>query len=498
MSRPRHRELLLSLKYSTIEACFSVPMLNLTLPSFSFVIAFAAAALGWGPAGVGFMAALPHLSNLFQPLLATWLRQRLSLYHIMALTFIFNALPWGFVSFLPLQSDHARDVMFMLILTVATMANCLGAVSWSAAISELVPPRLSGRFFGRRNLVFGFWTLVVVLAVSKVADRGQNSLTTFGWIFAVAGLARLIGFFFLTRMKFPESVMKRAPVPPDFSEIILPFRSANYLKLVAFIGIWGLLLNLGQPFYPVFIVQGLHRSLGDVGVLTALAGIGGLLTLKGWGWLSDRFGSKPVLYVCSLLWALAGLASWTFAGERFFWHLALSYLVVGGTTAGFQLCQFQLMLKLAPANKAPYVAVFLALSSALTAVGPLLGGLILRLLPDELGTFLGQTIRDYHVLILGSMVGCLLSTHLLDFVREEEAHPSEAVWRTMGRMQPFNPMLTLTSAAQMVLSPGGLIGLTQRSLRMVRRQVKAIGDVGGELVDGTTEVIRSKLPGDEK
>lgn len=50
----------------------------------------------------------------------------------------------------------------------------------------------------------------------------------------------------------------------------------------------------------------------------------------------------------------------------------------------------------------------------------------------------------------------------------------------------------------MVLTPGGLIGLTQRSLRMVRRQVKAIGEVGEELVDGTTEAIRSKLPGDEK
>ncbi len=93
MNRFRHRELLLTLKASTIEASFSVPMLNLTMPSFPFVIAFAAAALGWGPAGVGFMAALPHLCNLVQPLLMTWLRRRLSLHEIMMLTFIFSALP---------------------------------------------------------------------------------------------------------------------------------------------------------------------------------------------------------------------------------------------------------------------------------------------------------------------------------------------------------------------------------------------------------------------
>src|SRR5687768_7911415 len=44
---PRRRDLLLSLKYSTIEACFSVPMLNLTMPNLPFVIAFVVAALHW-------------------------------------------------------------------------------------------------------------------------------------------------------------------------------------------------------------------------------------------------------------------------------------------------------------------------------------------------------------------------------------------------------------------------------------------------------------------
>jgi hypothetical protein len=63
-------------------------------------------------------------------------------------------------------------------------------------------------------------------------------------------------------------------------------------------------------------------------------------------------------------------------------------------------------------------------------------------------------------------------------------------------MQPFNPMLTLTSAAQMVLSPGGLVGLTSRSFRMMKRQVRVLGEVGEKLVEGTTEAIRATLPGE--
>src|SRR5581483_10138646 len=69
MDRLRHRDRLLSLKYSTIEACFSVPMLNITLPSFPFVLAFAVQGLGWSTGAIGLMAALPHVCNCLQPLL---------------------------------------------------------------------------------------------------------------------------------------------------------------------------------------------------------------------------------------------------------------------------------------------------------------------------------------------------------------------------------------------------------------------------------------------
>lgn len=496
MSRMRHRELLLSLKASTIEACFSVPMLNLTMPSFPFVIAFAVAALGWGPAGVGLMAALPHLCNLVQPALSVWLRGRYSLHQIIQVTFILNALPWAFVSALPLVSPVMRTAGFAIILTLGTLANCVCAVTWSAAIAELVPARIAGTFFGKRNLIFGFWTLLVVIAASQLAQRYGSTLTVYGWIFVAGSAARMIGFFYFTRMSFPRQVLHRAPTPPDWAELAAPFRDRNYLVLAAFIGLWGFFLNMGQPFYPVFLLTILHRPVGDVGWLTALAGVGALLTLRGWGRLSDRFGVKPVLYVCSMFWALIALASWSFAGTRWHLHVGLCYLLVGGATAGFQLCQFNLMLKLAPANKAPHVAVFVALTSALTALGPLVGGLMLRWLPEDLGTVLGQGVHHFHLVFAISMLGCLLSIHVLDRVREEAAHGPEAVWRTMRGMRTFNPLLSVTTAAQLLFTPRAVVGITRDSVRSLKRHAKRIGDVGEEIMEGGRDAIRSRLPGD--
>ena len=185
MQSLRKRDLLLSLKYSTVEACFSVPMLNLTLPNFPFVIVFVKI-LGWKSATIGWIAALPHICNFVQPFLLALIRV-FSTYQLLVLMFSLGALPWG-LGVLSGLSPSSRDVMFIGMLILGTLANSVAAVSWSAAISELVPERLGGRYFARRNLIFGVWTLLLVMAAGQFAEWKGNSRMAFGWIFCLAVL----------------------------------------------------------------------------------------------------------------------------------------------------------------------------------------------------------------------------------------------------------------------------------------------------------------------
>src|SRR5512140_3184305 len=134
MDRLRHRDRLLSLKYSTVEACFSVPMLNLTLPSFPFVVAFAVQCLGWKAGAIGLVAALPHVFNCLQPLLLAGLSRRLSNYGILVLTFSLGALPWLSALALPWLGS-SRNALFVCILLLATCCSSIATVAWSSAIS---------------------------------------------------------------------------------------------------------------------------------------------------------------------------------------------------------------------------------------------------------------------------------------------------------------------------------------------------------------------------
>jgi hypothetical protein len=134
------------------------------------------------------------------------------------------------------------------------------------------------------------------------------------------------------------------------------------------------------------------------------------------------------------------------------------------------------------------------LTSVVTAIGPILGGLLLNYAPAQVGTLFGAPILSFHLLFLISGLGCALATNLMQRVHEPAEKPTESVWREMRTMRTFNPMLSILAAGELMLTPRGLFALGQRSLRTVRQQVKAIEDVGEELVHGLKlQTPRSKL-----
>ena len=490
----RKRELLLSMKYCTIEGCFSVPMLNLTLGNFPFVIGFAVKSLGWGDAGIGFLAALPFLCLFLQPPVMLLLQRFFSLRQIMVAMFFFNALPWTLVSAFPWFGPH-RDWVFVVISFVSTLANAVSGVAWSASMSEMVPLGIRGKFFGTRNLMFGFWTLVVVLAVGRIVDHYGNSLTAFSVIFSVAAGARMIGLFFLARMKFPTSVTERRPQASPLHTFTAVFRDPNFVRLLVFTGLFGMCLNLGWPFYSVYVLKDLSLTMGDLTTLTTLSTFGALVSLRTWGRLSDRFGNKPIMLTSALVWLLCAALSWLFSSPQYHAHLYVNYFVTGFMMAGFQqIGQFNLMIKMVPPeNKAHYISVYFSFTNMLIALGPLLGGVILNSLPPDAGNLLGQPLTRYHVLIVGSLALCLLTLHLLQMVREPAERSVRELVMVMRNMREFNPVLGVATLAQFMFTPRGLSRLAHVSVRTLRRQTSAMSDVGEELVEEGWRALRQPL-----
>ena len=491
MGSLRHRQLLLSLKYATIEASFSVPMLQLTQGHLPFAIGFAVKALGWEARGVGFLAASFFMAYVLQVPISFVLQRYLSLHAIVRLTFVANALPWFLVVLFPFIGSGARDLLFALIALVATLANAVCGVAWAASMSELVPKQIYGRFFGRRNLVYGFWTLVVLLVAGQLADLTDNSLVFFAVLYAVAATARLIGLYFFSRMTFPRVVLERQHDAARLSGFLAPLRDRNFHWLLAFNGLFGLFLYMGLPFYNVYVLRELRFSLGDLAVMTTLGNLAGLVSVNTWAPLTDRFGVKPLMAWSVILWTCLGGALWLFTGPATPWLVYPSYIVYGFMWALLQILQLTFMLKMAPAaHRTYYISTYYAVTYLLMFFGPFLGGYLLTFLPREVGQLFGQSLTRYHVVLVGSLTLCLACVALLRRVREPASSSLRQVVRHMRRSTETNPALLAVSIAQELFGGRGFETLWRESRRTLRKQANVLTDVGEELAHESWKALR--------
>jgi MFS family permease len=499
MGSLRRRQTLVSLKYSTIEASFSIPMLQLTLGNTAFVIGFAVKVLGWKAAGVGFLAATPFLTNVLQLPISLLLQRRMSLHAIARVMFLLNAVPWFLVTLFPLLSPGTRGGLFAGIVVTSAMANSIGGVAWSSSMSELVPLAIRGRYFGRRNLITGAWTLLAILATGAIVDRQGDSLAVFAAIFAVAAVFRLIGMYFFTRMTFPPVTMERRPEAVTLRGFAVPLKDLNFLAVMTFNGIFGMFLFAGVPFYNVFALERLGFGLGDLAVLTTIASLAGLVSAPTWGPLNDRFGGKNMMIGCVSIWTLAGTAVWLMVGPAHRWLVFVAFALHGFMLALCQLLQFNMMLKLPPAeHRTQYISAFYAVTNAFTAVGPLLGGILLTRLPDQWGRLFGQPLTRYHFLIVGSLVLCFASLGILRRVREQSEGSLRDLLRHVGTSPEHNPLLMLLSAAQGLLDGRALELLIHGSRRTLRRQSNILTEVLHELGQELWRVLRTPITASKK
>jgi MFS family permease len=286
--------------------------------------------------------------------------------------------------------------------------------------------------------------------------------------------------------------MQRRPQTSPYTALAGVVRDWNFIRLLVFTGLFGLCLNLGSPFYSVYVLKELPLTLGDLTIMTTIATLGGLLSLRTWGRLSDRFGNKPVMLTCALTWLTTGIICWGISSPVRYHHLYLNYFVTGFMMAGFQqIGQFNLMIKMVPPeNKAHYISIYLGFTNMLIALGPVIGGIILQGLPAQVGTFMGHPVTRYHFLIVGSLLLCVLLLHLLHSLSEPEERPLRELIKVMRQMREFNPVLGLSTVAEFMFTPQGLGRLARHSLRTWRRQTNAVTDIGGELLEGGLRVLK--------
>ncbi|MBO6574124.1 MAG: MFS transporter [Rhodothermales bacterium] len=368
------------MRLSLLDGVFAVQYTTLT--AGPFLVAFLLV-LGASAPQIGLVGALPLLGGLLQPLGAEIIRRRGG--HrkgLLVTAALVDALLWS-VSLAAViwLSPGAALITVLAVITVQQGALAFAGTAWTSLISDLVPVRLRGRYFGTRNFVAnGFGAITAVVAGWAVRVAPGDPIPVFLVCFGIGVLSRLVSIRYLARQQEPAP--DRIPPGTFLARFRRPFGDLAFRRYLTFGAAWGFGIWFVAPFFTVYMLEEAGIGLHSVMLFTAAGTVSNLLGQRVWGRICDTYGDKQVMSLSGLTVALQPLW-WIFtasSGPGFYLIVLLS--ITGGFAwGGFTLATGNLMMRLAPADgKTPFFATQAAVGGSFGAAGSLLGGVLAGIL----------------------------------------------------------------------------------------------------------------------
>ncbi len=413
-----------------------------TLTSGAFLVAFALL-LGASNTVVGLLAALCPITQLLIEVPATYLVNRsASRKPLVVLSSFFSRVFWLVIAVLPWMVAH--ECRWPVLITCLFMYYGLATVSGCAFnpwVRDFVPENIMGDYFGRRMAVATAAGMIAALVAAVGLQVAQwyapGEISHYSVIFALGGIAGLVGVYFL--MRIPEPGMEAYRPRGLFEALGEPFRDSNFRRLLTYFGGWLFAINLSGPFYAVFMLKRLGLSMPIVIGLGVLSQITSIVSFRIWGKTADTLSNKSVLIVSSYIY-LFSVVLWPplTLSESYFLQIPLLlavHVLMGFSSAGVNLCSGNIALKASPHGHATaFLAVNTIVRGIASAAAPIIGGIV----ADELtGKHLEHALHSYlretgpvlkflasgllgiHVLFILTFVLGLCAIHYLRVVHEK-------------------------------------------------------------------------------
>jgi MFS family permease len=433
-----------NLQICTWEGMVALPLVFLSLPANFIIAALLTRNFGLSEGWYGLIASLPALSSVVQlaliPLLSRWLHPKaLTLtaawVHLGCWLIFVLALPY-----LGFESAALTGLVFLAFFLVSSLLAAVVGVSWTSWIQEWIPGKVRGKYFGNRNRLITMGTVAFLLASGKLLGFFESSIFGYQLLLLVAILLRGISILGQHRILSSDTGARHVEKYRwrDYPAILR--HSPGLLTFILFGCAFGFATSLIGPFYTIFMYELLGLSITHVSWLIILASVGGALSFPAWGKLLDKHGNKPVIIVCLSLWQAQNYL-WCILTPDTSWLLYPMWLWGGVTSAGYILGSFNLLLKVMPRKaKTTGISIYLAITSLVAAIAPILGG--------QFFTWAAAAefspLRTYQVSFLIQPTLCLLAVLILLRIHEPQSDKVRTVVGAMRSMRQIGAIFGLS------------------------------------------------------
>lgn len=387
MTQPNRLANLRSLRVSNIDVAFATSFG--TLVSGLFIVGFIQS-LGGSDVWIGLLSAIPSLIGVIQIPGAIWGRGFSSYKRFVmpgGLIWRLCYLPLVILPFLPVPAGLKLTLLMTCVL-LASVATTLVNPIYNEWIAEMVPDNSRGVFFARRNAIAtavgALVGIVGALLLDTFRSQGREPLG-FTVVYGLGAVCAAISmFFFLQMQDLPRAKPIRQNLREGIRAIGHPFGDANFRRVLIMLAV----AVLGQQFagnlFSAYALESLKLDFKIVQGTAVSMAVGNVLSARFWGFLSDKYGNKPVLAIVLAMLAANPIA-WlaTIPGNNTYNAILLlsTHVIMGITWSGINLCQFNLILATAkPEDRANYIGAGMTVIALMGGISPLLGATMMATL----------------------------------------------------------------------------------------------------------------------
>ncbi len=310
-------------------------------------------------------------------------------------------------------------MVFFLSLMGRHFFKGIAQTGWMPMIQDNVPLNQRGRFFGRMRT--GWQSVLVVFMIVLGVFVGEDApwhVIRLIYVCAIVGAAGHV-LCLLPVREFPPS----GEVMPVFDLITRPFRDRQFRWVLLYMFTYSSAIGLADQFRFVYLKKlGFDYSLLMYGSATVF--LGGVLTLRLWGRLADRFGGRAMFSICHV-GVIASILGWLFVSPGragCAWALVL-LATMGIFNSGQGLAITRHLFGIIDRRQqASYITMSSIVGMATIGLAAFVGGAFLNAAEGTEIRMGSVTVTEYHILF--SVSGLLFL--LPHFLRRRLRHGTEA------------------------------------------------------------------------
>ncbi len=331
--------------------------------------------LGANSQQIGFVLAIQPLANTLQ-IVAAFVMQKLN-NRKLALTVLggLHRALWVATGLIPLLLPQTWWIASYIALYSLSFVLASGnAVIWSSLISDTVPTRLRGRYFGIRNALSWAAGSAFLLIAGQIMDHFPD-MKGFSILFMIAAVATVLNIH--GYMLYANPPFEKSQQASPWSMLLTPFKDKLFIGASLYLSLFIFVQNIAIPLFSYVMLDIMKISYSWVSILTTVQMLTMMVAYYVWGNWNAKYSSRTLLYWTLPVLALSCLVWGLNAVMPALVMLVAAHIFLGFGLGGYQLLSFNYIIGDTPKSERPmYIAVFSALTGLTGFLGPMAGGAI--------------------------------------------------------------------------------------------------------------------------